>query len=210
MPSSDVLVAFALASAVFAYMPGPSMLYAAAQTIARGRRAGWMAALGIHVGGYVHVFATALGLAIVFKTAPTLYVALKLVGAAYLVWLGFKLFVSRDMPVVSDRSAATRSPRLAFWQSAAVEILNPKTALFYFAFLPQFTDATANLPIWAQLLVLGSIVNMMFSSADVVCVLLADKITRSLKGSRPAKRLVQKLGGSLLIGLGINLAFNRQ
>ena len=82
MPSVEVLIAFVIAAGIFAYMPGPSTLYAAAQTIARGRRAGWFATLGIHVGGYVHVFAAALGLAFLFDAVPPLYVALKLAGAA--------------------------------------------------------------------------------------------------------------------------------
>ena len=92
MPSNEIMIAFFLATAVFAYMPGPSTLYAAAQTIARGRHAGWMAALGIHVGGYVHVAAAALGLAILFTTIPMLYIVLKFAGAIYLIWLGLKLF----------------------------------------------------------------------------------------------------------------------
>jgi threonine/homoserine/homoserine lactone efflux protein len=84
--------------------------------------------------------------------------------------------------------------------------LNPKTAIFFLAFLPQFTDASAALPIWAQLLILGTIVNLMFSSADVVCVVLADRVTRWLKGSTTANRVAQRIGGGLLVVLGINLA----
>lgn len=85
MPSTELLVAFFLATSIFAYMPGPSTLYAAAQTIARGQQAGWFAALGIHIGGYVHVLAAALGLAILFKAIPVLYLAIKFGGAAYLI-----------------------------------------------------------------------------------------------------------------------------
>ena len=82
MPSTELLIAFFLATSIFAYMPGPSTLYAAAQTIARGKRAGWFATLGIHIGGYVHVWAAAFGLAILFKAVPVLYVGLKFGGAA--------------------------------------------------------------------------------------------------------------------------------
>ncbi len=210
MPTTDIMIAFFLASAVFAYMPGPSTLYAAAQTIARGRRAGWMAALGIHIGGYVHVVAAAAGLAILFQTIPALYTMLKLAGAAYLVWLGFQLLTSQQEPPSTDVAMSKNSPRRAFWDSVSVEVLNPKTALFYLAFLPQFTDAAAGLPVWAQLVVLGTIVNVMFSSADILCVLLADKITRWMKTSRSANRIARKVGGGLLIGLGLNLVANRQ
>ncbi|MEO1720387.1 MAG: LysE family translocator [Pseudomonadota bacterium] len=210
MPSYEILIAFMLATAVFAYMPGPSTLYAAAQTIARGRRAGWMAALGIHLGGYVHVIAAALGLAVVFTAVPVLYTALKFAGAIYLIWLGFSLFFSKAPSDAVEIAFDVKSPRRAFVESVTVEVLNPKTAIFYVAFLPQFTDATAGLPIWAQLLVLGTIVNVMISSADILCVVLADKVTRFFKNSNSASRLAQKIGGGVLIGLGINLAASRQ
>jgi threonine/homoserine/homoserine lactone efflux protein len=209
MPGPDILMAFLLATAVFAYMPGPAMLYAAAQTIARGRRAGWLAALGIHVGGYVHVAAAALGLAVLFAAVPVLYLVLKLAGAVYLIWLGVQMILSRaSMAGVSPQNAAL-SPRRAFWESITVEVLNPKTALFYLAFLPQFTDPGAALPIWAQLFILGTVVNVMFSSADVACVLLADRVTGALRASDRAARLVRRLGGGILVALGVNVALSR-
>ena len=210
MPSHDLLIAFFIATAVFAYMPGPAMLYTAAQTIARGPRAGWMASLGIHVGGYVHVIAAALGLAVLFQAVPVLYTAVKFAGAAYLVWLGIKLFFSKVSVSVSSIQIDAKSPRRAFYESVTVEVLNPKTALFYLAFLPQFTDLAASFPVWAQLLILGTIVNVMFSSADVMCVLLADKVTTLVKGSQSANRMAHRLGGGILVALGVNLAVSRQ
>lgn len=209
MPSWDLLAAFFLAAAVFAYMPGPSMLYASAQTLARGRRAGWLAALGIHIGGYAHVFAAAFGLAVVFKAVPILFAGLKLLGAAYLCWLGLKLILARDDPNADELKFSPRSPRRAFWDSVAVEVLNPKTAIFYLAFLPQFADPAAALPLWAQLLILGTVVNVMFSSADVVCVALADRVSRWLKTSTAANRIAQRIGGGILIALGVNLALQK-
>jgi threonine/homoserine/homoserine lactone efflux protein len=206
MPAYDLVIAFFLAAAVFAYVPGPAMLYASAQTIARGQRAGWMAVFGIHIGGYVHVAMAALGLAVLFTIVPLLFTVLKLVGAAYLCWLGFKLLVARDTLTGHNQEIISTSPRRAFRDSVIVEVLNPKTAIFFLAFLPQFTDASAALPIWAQLLILGTIVNLMFSSADVVCVVLADRVTRWLKGSTTANRVAQRIGGGLLVVLGINLA----
>ena len=210
MPNTDLLISFFLASAIFAYMPGPAMLYATAQTIGGGKRAGWMAALGIHVGGYVPVAAAAFGLAILFKAVPSIYVALKLVGAAYLVWLGISLFRTRVETADSADITATKSPSKAFVASVMVEVFNPKTALFFQAFLPQFTDPATAFPVWAQLLILGTIVNIMFSSADVVCVLLSTQMMDLLNRSQSANRLVQRLGGTLLVGLGVNLAISRQ
>lgn len=208
MPSAQLLIAFFLTTAIFAYIPGPAMLYAAAQTLARGRWSGLMAALGIHIGGYAHVIAAAAGLSVLFHAVPTLYLGVKIVGACYLIWLGISLFRAREggsaLPDMEPKSA-----RRAFLQSIVVEVINPKTALFFLAFLPQFVDASAALPIWAQLLVLGTIVNLMFSSADIVCVLMAGAVIRRLRGSAPARRLMQRAGGSILVGLGLHLAFQK-
>ncbi len=96
MPSFELLTTFFIATALIAYLPGPAMLYTTAQTIARGRRAGFMAALGIHVGGYVHVVLAAGGLSAILHTVPTLYVVIKIGGAMYLVWLGIMMFRRAD------------------------------------------------------------------------------------------------------------------
>ena len=210
MPSTELLISFFLAAAVFAYMPGPSTLYAAAQTIARGKRAGWFAALGIHIGRYVHVLAAAFGLAILFNAVPVLYVAIKVGGAVYLIWLGFKMISSKASLTAGDVTVDAKSPRKAFWESVTVEVLNPKTAIFYITFLPQFTDPNAGAEIWLQLLFLGTIVNLMFSSADVLCIILADKVTAYFKTSGSGSRIASRLGGSILIILGLNIALGQK
>lgn len=219
MPSAELLLTFFITTALFAYIPGPAMLYAAAQTLAGGRRAGLMASLGIHLGCYVHVVAAAAGLSILFAAVPVLYAAVKLVGAGYLVWLGISLFRA---PAPEDALAASgdaksgtpepdrpRSARRAFIQSIGVEVLNPKTAIFFMAFLPQFIDPPAALPVWTQFLILGTLVNLTFSSADIVCVLLAEAIMGRLRRSNTAQRLMRRVGGSILVGLGAHLALQK-
>ena len=151
MPSYDLLIPFFVAAAIFACVPGPGMFYAAAQTIARGRRAGWLSALGLHIGGYAHIAAAAFGLTLLLQAVPLLYAVVKLVGAAYLIWLGVKLFTAPMPPVAPASASGAPSHRRAIRQSMIVEMLNPKTALFYLAFLPQFTDISAPLPVWAQI-----------------------------------------------------------
>ncbi|MEM7192825.1 MAG: LysE family translocator [Pseudomonadota bacterium] len=210
MPSLDLLVAFLIATSIFAYMPGPSTLYAAAQTIARGRRAGWFAALGIHIGGYIHVIAAAVGLAFLFEAVPTMYLALKLAGAAYLIWLGIKMFLAKLDTGTGSETSGAKSAKRAFWESVSVEVLNPKTAIFYVAFLPQFADPNASFAIWVQLLILGTIVNIMFSSADALCVILADKVAGFFKSSGSANRIAQRVGGGVLVALGVNLALDKR
>jgi threonine/homoserine/homoserine lactone efflux protein len=212
MPSLDILLAFAAATLVFAYMPGPAMLYTAAQTLARGRRGGLMAAFGIHCGGYAHVLAATLGLAALFQLVPALYMIVKLLGALYLIWLGIAMIRTRldGAPLsVAGTNIAARAPWRAFADSVAVEILNPKAALFFVAFLPQFVDPQAVLPLWLQFLVLGTIVNIAFSSADLVAVMLAAALMTRLKRSNRAQRVLRWLGGSVLVGLGVHMAASR-
>jgi threonine/homoserine/homoserine lactone efflux protein len=208
MPSTELLFTFFIATGIFAYMPGPSRLYAAAQTIVRRQCAGWYAALGIHIGGYVHVLAAALGLAVFFKAIPVPYMALKFGGAAYLIWLGFKMFTSKASVEMSDLDIGAKSPRNAFWESTTVEIISPKTAIFYLAFLPHFTEPNASLAIWMQLLVLGTIVNVMYSSADALCVILVDKVMHYLKTSGSGSRIAQRLSGGILVALGLKAALS--
>ena len=210
MPSLELLIPFFLATAIFACVPGPGMFYAAAQTITRGRRAGCLSALGLHIGGYVHIFAAAFGLAVLLKTVPVLYAVVKLAGAAYLIWLGFKIFTSLKSPAMSVVATEAKPHRRAIRDSIVVEVLNPKTAIFYLAFLPQFTDVSASLPIWGQILVLGAIVNFMFSATDAACVLLSEEMKKRLVASQWANRLAQRIGGGILVALGVNLAMSRQ
>lgn len=209
MPSTELLLTFLATTAIFAYIPGPAMLYTAAQTLARGRLSGLMAAFGIHLGGYVHVFAAAAGLSVLFHAVPVLYMIVKLAGAAYLVWLGISLFRAKvagsgDLPAMQAKSS-----RQAFLESVIVEVFNPKTALFFMAFLPQFIDAAAAFPVWLQFVILGTIVNMMFSSADIVCVLLAGAMMSRLRRSGRMQQLMQRAGGSVLVGLGAHLALQK-
>ena len=210
MPSTELLIAFFVTTAIFAYIPGPAMLYAAAQTIARGRWSGLMATLGIHLGCYVHVMAAAAGLSVLFHAVPVLYLVVKLAGAAYLVWLGISMLRAKaEGGHAALPALAAKSGRRAFLESITVEVLNPKTALFFLAFLPQFIDASAGLPVWAQFLILGTIVNLIFSSADLVCVMLAGVLVARLKRSSGAQRLMRRAGGTLLVGLGAHLALQR-
>lgn len=206
MPPLETLLAFAVATALFAYFPGPALLYTAAQTLARGRRAGFMAAFGIHVGCYAHVIAAAAGLSAVFRHVPEAYLALKFAGAAYLIWLGIGMFRRPKQATDATPAAPPKSARRAFLDSVVVELLNPKVAIFFIAFLPQFVDPSASFPLWAQFLILGTLVNLTFSSADVVTVLTASFVMGKMKRSGSGGRAMRWLAGSLLVGLGVKLA----
>jgi threonine/homoserine/homoserine lactone efflux protein len=210
MPSLDLLIPFFVATSIFACVPGPGMLYAATQTIAGGRRAGWLSAAGLHMAGYAHILAAASGLAVLLEAVPLLYTIVKFAGAAYLIWMGIRLFKSPKSVRVPIAQPGPATHRRAIRDSVTVEVLNPKTALFYLAFLPQFTDVSTSLPVWAQILVLGTMVNAMFSVTDVACVLFSERMTRLFVASRATERLARRVGGGVLVALGVNVAASRQ
>lgn len=134
--------------------------------------------------------------------------ALKLCGALYLVWLGMGLIrkpavsAAQDLPKTAGR-------KRAFLESIVIEVLNPKAAVFFLAFLPQFVDPAAAFPLWLQFLVLGTVVNIAFSSADLLTVLLADRAMRHLKSSQRIQQIMRWCGGVILIGLGLRLATSK-
>lgn len=195
-------VAFILAALGFAYLPGPAMLYTAAQTLGRGRRAGWLAVIGVHMGCYVHVIAAALGLALLFAAIPPAYIAMKVIGGFYLLWMGLRLW-QQGIRAHGDEVPLATTKRV-LRDSFIVEVLNPKTALFFVAFLPQFVQPEGALPVAWQLLWLGIATNVLFSSADVVVVLLASPLRKWLQKSHGSSRLIQRIGGGVLMGLGGN------
>ncbi len=207
MPALDLLIPFFAATLLFAVMPGPAILYTAAQTMARGPKGGMLAALGIHVGGYVHVVAAATGLSAVFRFVPEAYLAVKIIGALYLIWLGICFFRKPREEALPQVNA--RSPLGAFFQSIVVEVLNPKAALFFIAFLPQFVDPGAGWPLWLQLLILGTFVNIAFSSMDFVTVALTSTMVGMVRRNAVGQRIVRAVGGSVLVALGVHLAASR-
>jgi threonine/homoserine/homoserine lactone efflux protein len=177
--------------------------------MARGRSSGLMASLGIHLGGYAHIAAAAAGLSVLFHAVPVLYLAVKFAGAAYLIWLGIALFRAKAEGDVALSGFEPKSGRRAFFESVTVEVLNPKTAIFFLAFLPQFIDPSAAFPIWLQFVLLGMIVNSMFSFADVVCVLMAGAVVARLRRSSRMQRMMRRAGGAMIAGLGVHLALQR-
>lgn len=206
MPSTELLLTFLVTATLYGYVPGPAMLFVAAQTAARGRRYGLMTSFGIHLGTYFHVLAAAFGITVLLHFFPSVYIGMKIAGAAYLIWLGFGLFRRVDEVAADAPSARSANESQALFEGMVVEILNPKTALFYIAFLPQFTRIEGGQELWFQLLVLGCIANVIFSSSDVLCALLADVVRRGLHRSTGRQRLVRAFAGCLLIALGLHLA----
>jgi len=207
MGSLELLISFTVATAIFAYVPGPAIMYTMAQTMALGRRGGLMAALGLHIGGYAHVLAAAFGLSALFHYVPELFLAVKIAGAFYLIWLGVSMI--RNSKVGKVEAIEPKSAKQAMVESITVELLNPKTALFFLAFVPQFVDPSAAYPVWVQFLILGVIVNLAFSSADLVVIWFTAAIVGRVKRSGKLAHVLRMLGGTVLVGLGARLAFER-
>jgi threonine/homoserine/homoserine lactone efflux protein len=126
MPPLELLLPFFVASAVFACIPGPGMFYTAAQTIAHGRRAGWLSAIGFHLGGFVHITAAAFGMAILLQTVSVLHVIVKLLGATYLIWLGIKYFGALGSAVSTDFAVRQKPNCKALRDGIVVEVPESK------------------------------------------------------------------------------------
>jgi len=191
------------AAVLLAIAPGPGMLYVLARTLAGGRREGVLSSLGTFFGGLVHVVAAATGLSLVLATSALAFAVLKYAGAAYLVYLGVRMILSarQDFEIV-PAGTVRRSP---FWQGIATEALNPKTALFFLAFIPQFVNRADGAVFW-QFLLLGAISVSLNTSCDLVVTLLAAPIGTRLRSSATLRRRQRTATGLTLIGLGAYVA----
>lgn len=181
------------------------MLYMAVQTMAHGARAGWFSSVAFHLASYLHIFAAAIGVTVLLKAAPVLLIVLKVVGGFYLIWMGIRLWKRPNTDVQTVQSTNTRPSRQAFRDSFTIEVLNPKSALFYFAFLPQFTTVEASFPVWLQIVALGFVANVTFSLSDVVCIVFARLLAAQAAASSRLVAWGRCLGGTILIALGARL-----
>jgi threonine/homoserine/homoserine lactone efflux protein len=192
------------AATLLAIAPGPGMLYVLARSLHGGRREGVLSAGGTFLGGLVHVVAAGTGLSILLATSATAFAVVKYAGAAYLIYLGIRMIANsrRDSEIQLSPEPSRRNP---FWQGIATEVLNPKTAIFFLAFIPQFVNRSQGTTFW-QFLLLGTISVTLNTCADIVVVLLAAPIGARLRSS-PALRRRHRAGtGLMLIGLGTYVA----
>lgn len=204
-----LLLACILASLAVAIAPGPDMMFVLGQTLAGGARRGWAAAMGIYCGAAVHVLLAALGVAALLAAEPALFTALRLAGGAYLIWLGLQSLRA------AWAGAAVGAPsrvavRRVLLQGALTNLTNPKVALFFLAFLPQFvaTDP-GRAPAWAQMLILGLVLPLVSVPVFAVLIAGAAKATGVLARSAEASRWLQGVAGTIFLGLGARLVVSR-
>ena len=199
-----LLLLFLIAAGLLAITPGPGIFYVLARTLAGGRREGILSSLGTFCGGLVHVVAAALGLSAILAASATAFMLVKYAGALYLVWLGVMMIRSRNQELVADHETAR--PRHAFRQGVVTEVLNPKTALFFLSFIPQFVNVHLGHTV-TQFLILGLISVSLNTAADLVVVLLAAPLGRKLASSSRFRRNQRTATGVAMIGLGTFVAF---
>lgn len=208
MPSIEILITFAIAAFLMNISPGPSNLYVMARSIAQGISGGIAATAGLAVGGLVHVIATVLGLSALFKYSPMLYTAIKLFGAAYLIYLGIQYLLTKPNSQNNnepDTKLRRKDLSKVFYESVFVEMTNPKTALFFLALLPQFVAPEAG-PISTQLLVLGFIVVATAIPCDLLVAFFSTKMTKFINENQLAQTIQNRLSGTILMGMGIFIA----
>lgn len=201
------LLAFLFAALVLAITPGPGIAYVVARTVAGGRPEGLASCLGTALGGLVHVLAAALGLSLLIAQSAWAFTLVKYVGAAYLVYLGVRMLVRRS-PVDALPTVRAQGARRAFREGILVEALNVKTALFFLAFLPQFTTAAS--PLALQLVLLGSMCVALNTLVDVLAVFGAARLLASSTARAARARLLNRLSGGTMVLLGIVLASARR
>jgi threonine/homoserine/homoserine lactone efflux protein len=198
---------FLAAAVIIAAIPGPGIFYVAARTLSEGRAGGFASTAGTALGGLVHVVAGSLGISAIILASAELFAAVKFVGALYLVWLGIKTFRSAGR-TLSLESGPVGDKR-AFRDGVLVEALNPKTAAFFLAFIPQFLDPAGASPT-LQFIGLGAISVTLNTLADVVVVLMAAEARAQLIGRPHLMRRLTQGSGVFIAGLGLSLALARR
>ena len=207
MPEKAAFFTFLFAALMLNIAPGPDMLYVIGRSVGQGRRAGVVSALGVFVGCWVHILAAAFGIAALLRSSPLAFNLVRYAGAAYLIYLGIRMVVKK-----TDLSSQQLEPeRLGsiFRQGAITNMLNPKVAIFFLAFLPQFIDARRG-SVVLQILLLGLIFNVGGTLVNLAVAYAGGTLGELLRRNQRWARLQQWFTGLVFVGLGLRLAWQRR
>jgi threonine/homoserine/homoserine lactone efflux protein len=204
--SHSSLILFVTGAAILLVIPGPAVTYIVSRSIGHGRTAGLVSVLGITTGTVCHIIAATLGLTAVLASSALAFQSIKYVGAAYLIYLGIKTLLKKDERFVEAAGRETSSLRL-YGQGLLVCLLNPKTALFFLAFLPQFVDPGRG-HVTLQILQLGILFALMGWCSDSAYAVIAGTVAERIRGSLRLRRIQRNLSGGGLIALGLASAFS--
>jgi threonine/homoserine/homoserine lactone efflux protein len=208
IPDAHVLILFMAAALALNLTPGPDMLYVAARSTSEGRRSGILSAFAIATGTLVHIASVALGLTALLAAVPVAYELLRLAGAVYLIYLGIRALLQRGL-VNGSGAPSPASSWAVFRQGVLTNVFNPKVALFFLAFLPQFVDPARG-PVVTQIVFLGLLFNTSGTLVNVGVALGASGVAARLKRSSVLQDIARKVTGGIFILLGLRLAFGER
>jgi threonine/homoserine/homoserine lactone efflux protein len=207
MPDPSRLALFVGAALVLLVVPGPAVLYVVTQSIGQGRRAGLASTGGIFTGTLVHVAAATVGLSALLASSALAFDVVKYLGAAYLIVVGVRRLAGLERSDADAAQPPARSLRRLYRQGIVVNVLNPKTALFFLAFLPQFVDPSRGAA-WAQILLLGLLFACLGFLSDGTWALVAGTLGERLQRSTRFPRIQRYVSGTVFVGLGAVAAFS--
>ena len=207
MPEKTAFLAFLIAAFALNLAPGPDMLYVIGRSVGQGRKAGIVSSLGVFVGCWVHILAAAFGIAALLRSSPIAFNVVRYAGAAYLIYLGIKMLAQKT-DLASQHLKAERLGTI-FRQGAITNMLNPKVAIFFLAFLPQFVDARRG-SVVLQILLLGLIFNVGGTLVNLAVAYAGGTLGELLRRNQSIARLQRRFTGLIFVGLGLRLAWQRR
>jgi threonine/homoserine/homoserine lactone efflux protein len=207
MPEKAAFVAFLIAAFALNLAPGPDMLYVIGRSVGQGRKAGIVSSLGVFVGCWVHILAAAFGIAALLQSSPMAFNAVRYAGAAYLIYLGIKMLAQKTD--LTSQQLKAESLGAIFRQGAITNMLNPKVAIFFLAFLPQFVDARRG-NVVLQILLLGLIFNVGGTLVNLAVAYAGGTLGELLRRNQSIARLQRRFTGLIFVGLGLRLAWQRR
>jgi threonine/homoserine/homoserine lactone efflux protein len=203
MPDASTLVLFAAASLALLAIPGPAVIYLVTRSLDQGRTAGIVSMLGVETGTFAYALAAAAGLTGLIAASATAFTVVRYAGAAYLLYLGVRKLLEHEQP----QEVVVRGRSQLFLKGLLVQLLNPKIAIFFVAFLPQFVQSARG-PLALQILVLGTVFTLLAILSDGAYVLLAGAVGAWIRSGRRARSRLAKLSGGVYIGLGVTAALS--
>jgi RhtB (resistance to homoserine/threonine) family protein len=210
MGSPEQFLIFLAAAVLLNVSPGADHVFILTRTIAQGRLAGFLSSWGVCTGAMIHVLAAAFGISAILAASATAFTVVKLAGAAYLIWLGIRALQSKGLALSTDTAA---TPPATAWkiyrQGMVVDLLNPKVAVFFMAFLPQFVDPALGAAAW-QMIALGAVVIAVALIWETFLIFGAGALSRRLRTQPSIAKWINRVSGATFIGLGVKLAVERR
>ncbi|MGZ4872440.1 MAG: LysE family translocator [Candidatus Angelobacter sp.] len=207
MPEQTAFLTFLVAALALNLAPGPDMLYVIGRSVGQGRKAGIVSSLGVFVGCWAHILAAAFGIAALLRSSPVAFNVVRYAGTAYLIYLGFRMLMQKTD--LASQQLKAESLTSVFRQGVITNMLNPKVAIFFLAFLPQFIDARHG-SVALQIVLLGLIFNVGGTLVNLAVAYAGGTLGELLRRNQRIARLQRRFTGLIFVGLGLRLAWQRK